>query len=152
VFHAGYVVRQLLHEGKGRVANAAMPVVEKHAEELARYILFVDEAKLPQEGIGGDPEFVRDFLRNKRQASTGASLKDLDLRTRMLRHRCSYMLYTDSWQKLPQVLKDRVYYKMAEGLRDVNPNAAFNHLPSDEKRAIRNILKETLSGLPSWWR
>ena len=62
------------------------------------------------------------------------------------------MLYTDSWQQLPKQLKDRVYYKMAEGLRDQNPSPAYAHIPAEEKKAIRIILKETLPSLPSWWR
>ncbi len=62
------------------------------------------------------------------------------------------MLYTESWQKLPKELKERVYYKMAEGLRDQNPNPTYAHIPADEKRAIRTLLKETLPGLPTWWR
>jgi hypothetical protein len=41
---------------------------------------------------------------------------------------------------------------MAEGLRDQNPSPAFAVIPADEKRAIRSILKETLPGLPAWWR
>jgi len=152
VFHAAYVLRQLKAEGGGSVLTAAKPEVEKHADDLARYILFADEAKLPNQGIDGDPAFIRDFQRNKKPVSNGASLKDFDLKSRLFKYRASYMLYTDSWQKLPKEIKDRVYYKMAEGLRDQNPSPAFAHLPSDEKRAIRSILKDTLPGLPSWWR
>jgi hypothetical protein len=93
---------------------------------------------------------VRDFLRNRREAAGGVSLKDFDLKTRIFKYRCSYMLYTDSWQRLPAMLKERVYYRMAEGLREQNPT--YRHLEPAEKLAIRAILKQTLSGLPSWWR
>jgi hypothetical protein len=95
---------------------------------------------------------MRDFVRNKKPARSGASLKDLDLHSRLFKHRASYMLYTESWQKLPTALKDRVYYKMAEGLRDQNPAPIGAHLPIEERHSIRAILKETLPGLPSWWR
>lgn len=152
VFHAAYVMRQLMAEGRGSVPMSAKPQVEELAEELSRYILFAEEAKLPATGIEGDPAFIRDFQRNKKSVSTGSSLKDLDLKTRIFKYRCSYMLYTDSWQKLPAALKERVYFKMAEGLREQNSNPVYAHLPADEKLAIRSILKETLVGLPSWWR
>jgi hypothetical protein len=151
VFRAAYVMRQLLNEGKGRVPMSAKEEVEKLADELARYILFAEEAKLPAEGVVGDPDFIREFQRNKKPIG-GASLKDFDLRNRIFKYRCSYMLYTESWLKLPKVLTDRVYYKMAEGLREQNANPAYAHLAVEEKRAIRVILKETLPGLPSWWR
>lgn len=152
VFHAAYVMRQLLADGRGNLPMAAKPELEELAEELARYILFVDEAELPREGIEGDPDFIRDFQRNKKSVSVGPSLKDFDLKKRIFKYRCSYMLYTDSWQKLPAMLRERVYYKMAEGLREQNPNPVYAHLPPEERRGIRAILKETLPGLPSWWR
>lgn len=152
VFHAAYVIRQLTAQGRGSLPMSAKPEVEKHAEDLARYILFADEAKLPRQGIEGDTTFIREFQRNKKPGSSGASLKDFDLGNRIFKYRASYMLYTDSWQKLPKEFKDRVYYKMAEGLRDQNPSPAYAHIPADEKRAIRTLLKETLPGLPAWWR
>ncbi|MCA1962719.1 MAG: hypothetical protein LDL31_02095 [Prosthecobacter sp.] len=152
VFHAAYVMRQLRGSTRGSLPPSAKPQIEKLADELARYILFTDEAKLPPGGIEGDPTFMRDFARNRRPARSGLALKDLDLKTRLLKHRASYMLYTESWQQLPPELKERVYYKMAEGLREQNPSAIGAHIPVPEKLAIRSILKETLPGLPSWWR
>ncbi|GEP41297.1 hypothetical protein BGE01nite_05880 [Brevifollis gellanilyticus] len=152
VFHAAYVMRALHPEGCGMLPSSAKPEVEKLADELARYILFTDEAKLPAKGIDGDPAFARDFARNRKPTKGGASLKDFDLKNRLFKYRASYMLYTESWQKLPPALKERVYYKMAEGLRDQNPGPVGKHLPVEERHAIRAILKETLPGLPGWWR
>ncbi|HYF36836.1 MAG TPA: hypothetical protein VD994_16185 [Prosthecobacter sp.] len=152
VFHAAYVMRQLLADGRGNLPMSAKEEVDQLADELARYILFADEAKLPAQGVAGDPAFITEFQRNKKPAAGGVSLKDFDLRNRIFKFRCSYMLYTESWLKLPQALKERVYYKMAEGLREQNANPVYAHLAADEKRAIRTILKETLPGLPSWWR
>lgn len=152
VFHAAYLLRQWLAEGRGNLPMRLKEEFEELTEELARYILFVDEAKLPGQGIEGDADFVRDFQRNRRPAAGGLALKDFDLKTRIFKHRCSYMLYTDSWQKLPVVFRERVYFKMAEGLREQNPNPAYRHLEPEEKLAIRAILKDTLPGLPPWWR
>ena len=148
VFHAVYLMRQL----KAEKSPNLKVEIEKLADELAQYILFAGEAKLPSQGIEGDPAFIRDFQRNKKPVSNGASLKDFDLKTHLFKYRASYMLYTESWQKLTPELKERVYYKMAEGLRDQNPSPVYAHIPPDEKRAIRVILKSTLSDLPNWWR
>jgi hypothetical protein len=152
VFHAAYLMRQMSVEGRGELPMSAKTTVELLADELAQYILFANEAKLPRQGIDGDPTFIREFQRNQKPLSNGASLKQFDLKTRLFKYRASYMLYTESWQQLSKPLKDRVYYKMAEGLRDQNPSPAYAHIPSEEKKAIRIILKETLPGLPSWWR
>lgn len=152
VFHAAYVMRQLMADGRGTLPLSAKPQVEELADELARYILFADEAKLPPEGISGDAEFIREFQRNKKPNEGGLSLKDFDLKTRIFKYRASYMLYTDSWQKLPPFLKERVYFKMAEGLREQNANPTYAHLLASEKQAIRTIIKRTVPNLPSWWR
>lgn len=152
VFHAAYLMRQWLAEGRGALPSTAKTDFEEVADELAQYILFVDEAALPKEGVVGDADFMREFQRNAKTSTNGRSLKELDLKTRLFRFRCSYMLYTESWLRLPQMLKDRVYFKMAEGLREQNANPTYAHLGTEEKLAIRAILKETLPGLPSWWR
>ena len=96
--------------------------------------------------------YAKDFLADRKPSKQGMALKDLDLRTRMFKYRCSFMLYTDTWKHTPKELKERVYYRMAEGLRDANPNPQLAHLPVEERRAIRQILKDTLSDLPPWWR
>lgn len=152
VFHAAYTMRQLFAEGRGSLPMSAKAEVEALADALAQYILFVNEAKLPRQGVEGDADFSRDFQRHAKALSNGASLRQFDLKTRLFKYRASYMLYTDSWQQLPKELKERVYYKMAEGLRDQNPSPTYAHIPADEKKAIRVILKETLPGLPAWWR
>lgn len=152
LFQASYHLRQRLYEGNGRLSPEAEKEIDDHAVGLARYILFVDEAPLPARGIEGDPDFIRDFQANKITASSGASLKDFDLRTRLFKYRCTYMLYTDSWKETPAAIRDRVYYQMALGLREDGAAREFARIPVQERLAIRAILKETLPGLPSWWR
>ena len=147
-----YLVRQLKADGKGMLGASEMNEIDEAAQELARYILFADEAKFPREGMQGDEVYAEDFLADRKASKRGMALKDLDMRTRMFKYRCSFMLYTDTWKHAPKELKERVYYRMAEGLRDTNPNPQLAHLPVEERRAIREILKDTLSDLPPWWR
>ncbi|WP_395737057.1 hypothetical protein [Prosthecobacter sp.] len=149
--YAIYTVRQLKHEGKGMLGAAAKAEIEERAQELARYIMFADEAKFPTKGMVGDPAYVRDFLRDRKTSKAGLSLKDLDLKTRMFKYRCSYMIYTDTWKHAPKELKDRIYYHMALYLREA-PDAQHAHLAAAERVAIRSILKDTMTDLPAWWR
>jgi hypothetical protein len=118
---------------------------------MARYIMFADEAKFPSRGITGDPAYAQDFLRDRKMTKAGLSLKDFDMKTRMFKHRCSYMLYTDTWKQAPKELKERIYYHMALYLRD-QPDAQHAHLSPAERMAVRGILKETMNDLPAWWR
>jgi hypothetical protein len=149
--YAIYTVRQLKSESHGLLGAAAKAEIEERAQEIARYILFADEAKFPAKGIIGDPAYVKDFLRDRKQSKTGLSLKDLDLKTHIFKYRCSYMLYTDTWKHAPKELKERVYYHMALYLRET-PDAQHAHLAPAERMAIRGILKETMTDLPGWWR
>ncbi len=152
LFQTSYLLRQRLYEGKGRLSPEAEKEIEERAADLARYILFVDEAPLPARGIEGDPDFIRDFQANKITTASGASLKDFDLRTRLFKYRCSYMLHTDSWKQAPAQIRDRVYYQMGLGLRETGVAKEFARIPAQERLAIRAILKETLPSLPGWWR
>lgn len=149
--YAIYTVRQLKHENKGFMSAAAKTEIEERAEEMARYITFADEAKFPAKGINGDAAYAEDFLRERKITKAGLSLKDLDMKTRIFKHRCSYMLYTDTWKEAPKEFKERVYYHMALYLRD-QPDAQHAHIPQAERLAIRSILKETMNDLPTWWR
>lgn len=149
--YAIYTMRQLKAENKGLMSAEGKAEIEERAQELARYIVFADEAKFPAKGIVGDPKYAEDFLRDRKMTKAGLSLKDFDMRTRIFKHRCSFMLYTDTWKHAPRELKDRVYYHMAGYLRD-QPDAQHAHIPPAERLAIRSILKETVTDLPSWWR
>ncbi|MBK8094005.1 MAG: hypothetical protein IPK32_19045 [Verrucomicrobiaceae bacterium] len=147
-----YTVRQLKHERKGMLGNTELTEIDTWAQEFARYVLFADEAKFPSSGIQGDSVYAKAFQEDRRASKRGLALKDLDMKTRIFKHRCSYMLYTDTWKHAPKELKDRVYFRMAEGLRDAQPNPALAHLSIEERRAIREILKDTMTDLPAWWR
>ena len=149
VIHAAYLAREIGDKGRTPTLADDKRLNEK-ATALVRYILFTDEAKLPPSGIAGDEKYAADFLSNKKASGTGLSLKDLDLKTRMFKHRCSYMLYTPQWQKLPALIKNRVYAGMKLALSGKDRNYAY--LSAQERLAIVSILRETLPDLPANWR
>lgn len=152
LFQLSYLLRHYLNEGKGSLTPDAEKEIDAKCAELARYILFADEAALPAKGIEGDPDFIRDFQAKKITTRSGHSLKDFDLKTRLFKYRCTYMLHTDSWKEAPRDIKDKVYLHMAQGLKETGTPRDMSHLPVSERLAIRAILKETLPGLPAWWR
>jgi hypothetical protein len=123
--------------------------LDAQARILVRYLLFADEVPLPAGGIEPDPTFKADFLRERRATSEGLSLKDLDLITRLFKHRCSYMIYSPVFKGLPEVMKTRIYSCLREALKDENTEFAF--LPAAEKQTIQGILRATLKDLPPSW-
>jgi hypothetical protein len=146
---ATYHTRALLARGPLDTAGAAE--LNDQARSLARYILFADEVPLPQGGVAGEPTFKVDFLRNRRPGPQGEALKDLDLRTRLFRHRCSYMIYGAAFAGLPPEFKQRVYRRLGEALDIARPDPEYAYLPLGEKQTIRGILRSTLSDLPRGW-
>ena len=144
VTEARYLTRAALAAGKGRLRTEDVKMLETKADELARYLMFAGEAPLPREGITGDSAFKADFLRNRKAAPDGTSLKDLDLRTHLFKHRCSYMLYSRVFTTLPPEFKKMVYARLSAAVSETNAPPDFKHIPLPEKRAIRAIVGATL--------
>lgn len=141
---ATYRTRALLEEDKGRLTPAHSAELDKVADAFVRYILFADEVKLPAGGVEGDPTFVADFLKPRKTTAGGASLRDFDLRTRVFKYRCSYMIHSPVFQKMPAEMKQRVYRRLGQALSEGKPDPTYSYLPVEEKRAIVQILKETV--------
>ena len=148
---ATYRTRTHLADDHGKLSAAHAAELDAQARALTRYLLFADEAPLPVGGIAGEEEFKRDFTSVRRLGPNGASLKDFDLRTRLFRHRCSYMIYSLAFQGLPPEMKQRVFARLAQALNVTKPEAEYAYLPAAEKQAIRGILKATLPELPANW-
>ncbi len=146
---AGYRARTYLFaDGESLTAEHAQ-ILDEQAALLTRYLLFADEAPLPKGGVAGDADFRADFLRARRPASNGASLRDFDLEHRLFGNRCSYMIYSPVFTGLPDPMKMRVYRNLSAALSVDAPDAEYAWMPAEEKRTIRTILKETLSDLPA---
>jgi hypothetical protein len=140
VLQAGYAARALLHNNGGKLTGEMQETLKPHVREIVRYLLLADEARLPAGGIDGDSAFIEDFRKNRRSDHNGASLKDFDLRTRIFRHRCSYMIYSSMLDALPAAVKDSVFSTVIEALQGGADGA---HLPEAEKTVIRSVLRTT---------
>lgn len=145
---ATYRARTLLHRRDGDEAAVA-PELEALARDLVRYILFADEAPLPPGGVAASPEFRADFLARRRAAPDGRSLRDLDLKTRLLSHRCSYMIESAAFAGLPRPLRRAVDRELDRALDPTVPSPDYAYLPDEEKAAIRVLLAEARSSLPA---
>jgi hypothetical protein len=111
------------------------------ANELADYMLFVDEAPLPAR-VEGASGFAEKFMARGPRDSKGRSLRDLDLNHRLMRYPCSYMIYSPAFEALPAGVRGAVYRRMWEmlGKRD-----------EAERRAIVEILRDTKPDLPGYF-
>lgn len=138
-FH-NLVTLALYHAREDRPDKDA--VLDGLARRLVDYVLFREEAALPQSGIFPDPVFLRDFVRKAVRSSDGRSLRDVELQTRMFKFRCSYMLHTKGFKTLPAIFLVR-FKRMLESALSEGADRRFDYLPGAEKRAILEILRDT---------
>jgi hypothetical protein len=117
-------------------------------DELADYLLFVDEGAPPAR-ITPRAVFVTRFIANAPKDRQGRSLRDLDLETRLLKYPCSYMVYTEAFDRLPAGAKAALYQRMWAILSGRDRASKYSHLSASDRRAIIAILRDTKKDLPS---
>jgi len=127
---------------------------ERPAEQLLRYLLFANETALPgldaKQMIAGSA-FAREFAARGPRDSQGRSLRDFDLSTRIFRYRCSYLIYSDAFDALPEPSKTYVYHRLLQILSGQDDDPDFESLSTQDRQAILEILLETKPGLPQEW-
>lgn len=150
----------------GSAGEAAAPVdaqlpestrqqFERPAEKLLRYLLFSNETELPEldakQVISGSA-FAREFAARGPRDSKGRSLRDFDLHTRIFRYPCSYLIYSDAFDALPEPSRTYVYQRLLQILSGADEDPDFESLTAQDRQSILEILLETKAGLPQEWR
>jgi hypothetical protein len=120
-------------------------------EAFLKYLLFIEETEFEDRLIdtGG---FARGFVAQGPRDKRGRSLRDLDLRSRLFKYPCSYLIYSEAFDALPEKLKERVYLRLWEVLSGEDTSDEFESLSSVSRQAILEILLGTKSDLPDYWR
>jgi hypothetical protein len=132
-------------------ADASLRVKEA-ASDLVDYLLFVDESAFvgPMQGSSGFSEW---FVKHGPRDAQGRSLRDLDLRSRLFKYPCSYMIYTDAFDALPRAARDAVYARMWEILSGREKRAPWaTKLSAVDRRNIVEILRATKKDLPAYFQ
>jgi hypothetical protein len=140
--------------GSAPLADEVRQQFERPAEQLLRYLLYSNDAQQPEHAksaIAGSP-FARQFAARGPRDSHGRSLRDFDLQTRLFRFPCSYLIYSDAFDALPEPAKGYVYTRLLEVLSGKDQGPDFDALSAADRRAILEILLETKPGLPQEWR
>lgn len=112
------------------------------ADKLVKYLLFCEEFQLTAP-VEGSTSFATEFSARGPKDKQGRSLRQLNLKTRLLEYPCSYLIYSESFDALPEVVKDEIYRRLYDILTATTPDGEFAHLSLDQRQAIREILCET---------
>jgi hypothetical protein len=120
-------------------------IVKDAGEPIVKTMLFSGEAQLtdPIEGTSG---FAAEFSSRGPRDSKGRSLRDFDLKHRLLRYPMSYLIYSKSFDAMPAELREYVERRFKEILTGQDTSPEFAHLSADDRKAILEILHETKPG------
>jgi hypothetical protein len=125
--------------------------VTEAARDLVDYMLFVDEAPLAGPVKGGSG-FTEAFAAKGPRDAQGRSLRDFDLRKRVFKYPCSYMIYTPAFDGLPPAAKNAVYTRLWEVLSGRETEPRYRGLTLQDRQAIVSILRETKRDLPPYFQ
>ncbi len=120
-------------------------------EDLVSYMLFSKEAKLT-EPIEGVSTFTKTFSQIGPRDKRGRSLRDFDLQKRLFRYPLSYMIYSPSFDALPENVRARIYARLYEILSGKEDRTDIPPLSVEDRRAIFEIVRDTKSNLPAFWK
>jgi hypothetical protein len=140
---------------QARIAGQADGLLQSRAlttdlDDLVAYLLFTHEARLV-EPIEGVSTFARTFASRGPADRRGRSLRDLDLRTRLFRYPLSYLITGRAFAALPAELREPIFRRLHAALTSAEGGPAA-HLTAVDRRAIVEIVADTVPGMPSWWR
>jgi hypothetical protein len=123
-------------------SDSSVRIIASAADDLVQYAFFVDEFELTSP-VAGNSTFTDDFAKQAIRDSQGRSLRDFDLKKRLLRYPCSYLVYSDSFCSMPEAVKKVVKRRMIEVLTGQDKSEPFQHLTDEDRRSILEILRET---------
>ena len=120
-------------------------------ESFLKYLLFTEEAPLTMP-VRGTSEFAKSFAAQGPKDRQGRSLRELDLRKRLFKYPCSYLIYSEAFDSLPAKLKEHLYQRLWEILSGKDTNPDFQSLTPQSRQDMLEILAETKPGLPDYWK
>lgn len=126
-------------------------VLREAANSVADAMLFVNETPLPN-AVEGTSGFSQMFAAEGPRDAEGRSLRQLDLKQRLMRYPCSYMIYSPAFDALPQDLKAAIYDRMWIILSGRDRGAKYTKLSLADRQAIVEILRATKRDLPDYFQ
>lgn len=139
--HQSFQMNELLERGEGYISESAQRRIDAVAENVVRHLLMSGEIRL-SEPVAGTSGFADEFAAAGKRDSQGRSLRELDLRNRLFKYPCSYLIQSPAFDALPEQVRSRIYDRLVDVLVTGEPSKDFEHLTPDDRRVVVEILKE----------
>lgn len=135
----------------GELSESTNRRINSAVEEIVEYMLFANETAL-EAPVKGTNNFARLFTARGPKDSKGRSLRDYDLNKRIFRYPMTYMIYSEAFDGMPPVARDRILERLYAVLSGEDQSPKFAKIGNSERRATLEILRETKRNLPEYWR
>jgi hypothetical protein len=141
--HQARVHNLIIQAHRAGDSTSTVPsLLEGAVDRLLNEMLFVREAPLSGP-VRGTTDYAREFAARGPADSQGRSLRDLDLERRLFRYPLSFLIYSDAFDALPDVVRDRFYLRLDAVLSGEDGHRNFAHLSEADRVAIGAILEAT---------
>lgn len=145
----GWEARIAAHDGAASRLTAA--TLDRRIDEVARYLLFLDEAAWPRP-IDGPSAFATGFTARGPADARGRTLRAVDRTTRLFKYRLSPLVYSETFDALPSATRTALLTRLFDALTERRPLEQMSRIDAAERTAILEIVRDTKTGLPEAWK
>jgi len=140
--HQSFEMNKLLEREEGYISDSANRRIDAVADRVLKYLLMCEEYEL-EDSVSGTSDFAREFEARGIRDSKGRSLRDFDLKTRLFKYPCSYLIYNAAFDGLPEEAKSRIASKLSDVVEGRDQSPDFKHLSTSMRAEILEILTTT---------
>jgi hypothetical protein len=145
ISRANFEVRTALARANFKPAGLAAKTrgaLQPYLDDLAKAMMFGDAAPYI-DTIRGNSGFDAWFQKQGPADAQGHSLRELDLTTRLFRYPLSYLVYTPSFDALPDYARDYVFARFAAVLQGRDHSQTYAFMSAADRQATLQILTAT---------
>lgn len=138
-------MNKALDREPSHVSDSTKRRIASVGDELIRGLLFADEFALTNPVDGSSP-YRDQFSKRGPFDSKGRSLYQLDLKQRLFRHGCSYLILSSQFDGLPEPVMQYVRAQMSSMLSNLQPIPSGVALDDAQRDNLQQMLKELKPG------
>lgn len=144
------VMNKMSAQPEEHLSESMLRRIDYAAEPVVKYLLFAGEVPLT-DPIAGTSAFAEEFAARGPRDTQGRSLREFDLQKRLFKYPCSYLIYSEAFDRLPLPVKERIYVRLGEVLGGQDTGKDYQHLSSADRTAVAAILRETKPEAAKHW-
>lgn len=147
IIRTNYAWQIDVHRGDAEKEDA---VWKQEADQLVKYLLFEKEAELKYP-IQGTSSFANEFAKRGPFDSQGRSLRQFDLKRRLFRFPCSYMIYSKAFRSLAEPVRTYIYQRMKGVISGDDESLLSQKMSEFDRQNLAAILPATIPELKQVW-